>query len=135
MKNHEGTTDFLKLFFSLLFVGIVVWWIESRFGANIVLVVFALIAGTLFFIGGSLLTSYIQKNTLSEITKFSANDASIDRHRMLTLKEMSKSDAFYAKADATLKVIEARKALPKEKEVLVDNTFWQDSKVDTEGWV
>jgi len=135
MKNHEGTTDFLKLFFSLLFVGVVVWWIESRFGADIVLVVFALIAGTLFFIGGSLLTSYIQKNTLSEITKFSANDAQIDKFRILTLKEMSKQDAYYAKADATLKVIEARKALPKEKEVLVDNTFWQDSKVDTEGWV
>ena len=137
MNNHSGTTDFLKLFFTLLFVGLAVWWIEDRFGSNYVMIVFALLAGTLFFIGGSILTAYIQKNTLNGIAEFSSKDAQVDRYRMQSLKELSRNDGYRVKTEEQMKLIDYKQnqkllAKPVETE---DSTFWESNEtVDLDDW-
>ena len=137
MKNHDGTTDFLKLFSVLVFVAVAVWWIESRYGSNYVMIVFALLAGTLFFIGGSILTAYIQKNTLNGIAEFSSKDAQVDRYRMQSLKELSRNDGYRVKTEELMKLIDYKQnqkllAKPVETE---DSTFWESNEtVDLDDW-
>lgn len=126
---HEGTSSFLKLFSCLVSGAGLIWYIDHNYGANYVMVSLVIVAGTVFFIGGALLSHSIQKSTLGEVTKFAAKDAVTDRYRMQSLREVTKADGYYAKADASLKVLDAKaqqKLLAQKEQPLADDqTFWQ----------
>ena len=141
---HEGTTDFLKMLTTFIFIGVAVWWLNGAIGSDYtVLVVFALV-GVILFAGGALFAHINQKSTLNAITKFNANDAQIDKYRMQTMKELSKGTASREKAQANvwqvqqkdvLKLADQRAKLltqePKE-----DEGFWtyETENVEFEEW-
>lgn len=147
MHMHEGTTDFLKmLLVALVAIGFIAW-LHIYFSPSIALIAIALVAGTIFFIGGSILSSYIQKNTLNQVAQFTAKDATVDRYRMQTMKEMvrgevetQKANAYRVKTDEQIRLLEARqqyKQLPNHSDQSYneESTFWEiNDTVDLEDW-
>ena len=134
----DGFSDWLKIATVIGVIILFVWWLETRFSPTYGLIAITLAAGTLFFIAGAILSSYIQKNTLDQVTKFSAKDATVDRYRLQSAKEFATSEKYYAKADAQLKVIEARqsqRALPDKQVNDITDTFWEvNNTVDLDDW-
>ena len=72
------------------------------------------------------------------ISKFNAQDATIDRYRMQSLRVLAQGESAKQKADSQLKVIEAKKELrllPKAKQVDENETFWSNTEtVDLDEW-
>lgn len=135
---HEGTTDFLKMFVCLVAAGLFLWWLRNDFGANYALIAVVLTAGTVFFIGGAILTHQIQKNTLDGVSKFSAKDAMTDRYRMQSLREISKGQSWQLKADAQKQIIDykaEKKLLTSQPKPDENETFWSNNEtVDLDEW-
>lgn len=106
---HEGTTDFLKLASTFIFIGVAVWWLNGVLGGDYtVLVIFALV-GVVLFAGGALFSHMNQRMTLDAITKFNAQDAQIDKYRQQSFKEIVKGDAAMQRAAAQLQVLDAKR--------------------------
>lgn len=139
---HEGTTDFLKLFSILAAIGGFLWWLRTDFGPNFALgsiVVFVILTfGTIMFVIGSKHSAKIQKDTMDGISKFNAQDATVDRYRMQSLRVLAQGEASKQKADSQLKVIEAKKELrllPKQQTQTEDQTFWSNTEtVEMDDW-
>lgn len=139
MKMHDGTWDFFKLVIILLSAGLFLFWLRYDFGANIALIAVVLCAGTIFFIAGSLLSTYIQKSTMDQISKFNAQDATIDRFRMQSLRDSVKADSFRVKVEAQKELIDyknqQKQLTQQQKQLPEDSTFWSSNDtVDLEDW-
>lgn len=134
MYNHDGTTDFLKMLSIFVFIGVGVWWLQGAIGQDYtVLVIFALV-GVILFAAGALFAHMNQQSTLSAITKFNANDAQIDKYRMMTMKETAKGDAAMQRAAAQMQLLDAKrvdKIAQQRANLLVADTKNQD---DTWSW-
>jgi hypothetical protein len=139
---HEGTTDFLKLFTITVAVGGFLVWLRSDFGPyaaiGAVIVFVILTFGTVMFVIGSKHSAKVQKDTMDGISKFNAQDATIDRYRMQSLRVLAQGESAKQKADSQLKVIEAKKELrllPKAKQVDENETFWSNTEtVEMDDW-
>jgi len=106
---HDGTTDFLKLISTFIFIGVAVWWLSSVLGGDYtVLVIFALV-GVVLFAGGALFSHANQKMTLDAITKFNAQDAQIDKYRQQSFKAMASGESAMQRAAAQLQVLDAKR--------------------------
>ena len=109
MYMHDGTSSFLKMLTgSVVAVGFVAW-LHIYFSPSIALIAVALVAGTIFFVGGSMLSSHIQKNTIENVVKFAAADATTDRYRMESFKETVKAHASTTKAQNDIYVLDAKR--------------------------
>lgn len=134
---HEGTSSFLKLFSCLSFGAGLLWFIFAQYGPDLVIVTLCLVAGTIFFIGGALLSHSIQKSTLNEVTKFAAKDAITDRYRMQSVREVAKAHTYTTKADEGIRLVEAKQRLRLlgQKEQPQEDTFWEANEtVDLKDW-
>lgn len=140
---HEGTTDFLKTFIILFAIGLFLWWLRNDFGSTYalgaVIVAVILLFGTVLFVLGGVHSHKIQKDTMDGISKFNAQDATIDRYRMQSLREISKGQSWQLKADAQKQIIDYKA----EKKLLSTNqskpdeneTFWSNNEtVDLDEW-
>ena len=140
MKLHDGTWDFFKLFIILLSIAGFLFWLRYDFGANVALIAVVLCAGTIFFIAGSFLSAYIQKATMDQISKFNAQDATIDRFRMQSLREGIKADSYKIKVEAQKELIDYKqqqKLIGKidQKQLPEESTFWSNNDtIDLEDW-
>lgn len=140
--THEGTTDFLKLFTIVGAIGGFLWWLRTDFGPNVALgsiVIFVILTfGTIMFVIGSKHSAKVQKDTMDGISKFNAQDATIDRYRMQSLRVLAQGEASKQKADSQLKVIEAKKELkllPKQSQSDDNETFWSNTEtVEMDDW-
>jgi len=106
-KNNGGQA--LVYLATLIFIGVAVWWLESRFNALMVIMVIGAIVGVACFAAGAFLSSSVQRTTMENLTKFNANDAATDRYRMMAFKEAARGDAAWQKAQATLSVLDAKR--------------------------
>jgi hypothetical protein len=140
---HEGTTDFLKLTLIVGSIAGFLWWLHTSFGPyyalGAVIIAVILLFGTLMFVAGSFNAHKIQKSTMEGISKFNAQDATIDRYRMQSLRVLAQGESAKQKADSQLKVIEAKKELRQlpTKKTTEDatETFWSNNEtVDLEEW-
>lgn len=139
MKFHDGTWDFFKLFIILLSAGFFLFWLRYDFGANVALIAVVLCAGTVFFIAGSFLSAYIQKSTMDQISRFNAQDATIDRFRMQSLHEGIKAENFRVKIDAQKELIDyknqQKQITQQAKQLPEESVFWANNEtVDLEDW-
>lgn len=107
--SHDGTWSFLKVAVVIVFIGIATWWLESRFGSGVAILVWGSLIGTATFIGGSLVAMAIQKNTMAGITKFNADDAQVDRYRMQSFKALASGESALQRAQAQLSVLDAKR--------------------------
>jgi len=121
---HSGTTDFLKLASVFIFVGLAVWWLESRFDSLVAVIVVGGLFGVIFFAGGALLSHMIAKSTMQNITKFADRDAQTDRFRMQSFKALAQGESAMQRAAAQLTVLDARR---------VDQIAAQRAKLLTDG--
>ena len=109
MYMHEGTTDFLKwcLWIGAIFTA--VSWVAGIVGGEITLIIIGAIVLVIVFAAGALFAHMNQRQTLDAITKFSAQDAQIDKYRQQSFKEIVKGDAAWQKAAAQVNVLDARR--------------------------
>lgn len=141
MQFHDGTADFLKMFWvGLLLIGLVAW-LHVFFSPTIALIALVILAGTVFVVIGILLSAFIQKNTLNGVTDYAAKDAMTDRYRMQTMKELVNVEKEHLKAnvqkiktDEQIRLLEYKgqqKQLPDSQE----DTFWEANEtIDLEDW-
>ena len=100
---------FLIIVSILAFVGVAVWWLESRFDALVAVMVIGTLVGALFFTGGALLSHMIAKSTMANVTNFAQRDAQTDRYRMASFKAMASGQAAMDRAAAQLTVLDAKR--------------------------
>lgn len=100
---------FLIIVSILIFVGVAVWWLESRFDATVAVVVIGGLFGVFFFAGGALLTHMTQKSTLQSVTQFAQRDAQTDRYRMQSFNALAKGESAMQQAAARLTVLDAKR--------------------------
>lgn len=124
MHSHDGTWGFLKLAISIISVFVIGWWLESRFGASVAVMVIGGALGIVVFAGGAILSLAVQKNTMMGIAKFNADDAKVDQYRMQSFKALSGGEAALKKAQAALTVLDAKRVdnlANQRAKYLVDN--------------
>ena len=68
----------------LLFVGVATWWLESRFGAGVALMILGGLVGVVCVIVGLLISAAVQKFTLHSAAQFNAELAGVERTRAQT---------------------------------------------------
>jgi hypothetical protein len=94
---------------TLIFIGVAVWWLESRFNALTVVMVIGAVVGVACFAAGAFLSSSVQRNTMENLAKFNANDAATDRYRMMAYKENARGESAERAAHAKLAVLDAKR--------------------------
>ena len=69
-----------------VFIGLAVWWLESRFGASVALMILGGLAGAACIVLGVVLSSTITKTTLANAAQFNSDLASVERARTSTAR-------------------------------------------------
>lgn len=139
---HDGTTDFLKLLTVILAIAGFLYWLHKSFGPyyalGAVIITVILLFGTALFVLGGVHSHKIQKDTMDGISKFNAQDATIDRYRMQSLREISKGQSWQLKADAQKQIIDykaEKKLLTSQPKPDENETFWSNNEtVDLDEW-
>lgn len=93
----------------LAFIVAAVWWLESRFGANVAMMVLGGTLGIICFAAGGLLVAAVQKATLNAATDFNHDIAGTERYRQMTGREYARSEREAFSARAKLEVIDAKR--------------------------
>lgn len=138
--NNESMWDFFKLFSILGSIGGFLYWLHVSFGPSYALgaiIVFVVLTfGTIMFVIGSKHSAKVQKDTMDGISRFYAQDATIDRYRMQSLREIAKGQSWQLKADAQKQIVDYKNqqkllnAKPDE-----DQTFWANTEtVELDDW-
>lgn len=105
-QNNNGAIYFLG---GIGFICLAVWWIEDRFGTTQTGYVLVGLGIAIAIVVGFVLNMVSSKNILSNLAEFNRQDAQIDRYRMLAHKEFARGEAAQQRADAQLRVIDARR--------------------------
>lgn len=92
----------------LAFVGVAVWWLESRFGSGVALMVLGGLVGVLALIVGIVLSLAVQRNTLTAAGQFNANLAAVEQQRAQTERARFGVDKERARAERSLTEARAR---------------------------
>ena len=100
----------------LAFVGVAVWWLESRFGSGVALMVLGGLVGVICVIVGIILALAVQRNTLTAAGQFNANLAAVEQQRAQTErarlgvdKERARAERSLTEARARIEVMDARR--------------------------
>lgn len=144
MKFHDGSWEFLKMAIIIVAIAGFIFWLRYDFGMNVALIAVILTAGTVFFIGGTILSYYIQRSTLDQISKFNAKDATIDRYRMQTTREIAKGESYRIKVESQKQLMdyknEQKLIAQQNKQLPIKSTneletFWDSNEtVNLEDW-
>jgi hypothetical protein len=134
-KRSDGSRALVTIAV-LIFIGVAVWWLESRFNALTVILVIGALLGVACFAGGALLTNMTQRHTMENLAKFNANDAQVDRYRMQGFKEMARGDAAWQKANAQLALLDARRVdqLAQQRAGILVDAQRQPAQDDSAQW-
>ena len=92
----------------LAFVGVAVWWLESRFGSGVALMILGGLVGVLALIVGIVLSLAVQRNTLTAAGQFNANLAAVEQQRAQTERARLGVDKERARAERSLTEARAR---------------------------
>src|SRR4051812_1824492 len=105
----KGCTTLGMVLAALVFLGIGVWWMESRFGAIFAMAVVGSLLGAVLVIAGNLLGLANSRSTLEAAARFNESLALTEQHRQMTHREYAKGEAAAQKADAQLRVLDAKR--------------------------
>lgn len=93
----------------LVFICVAAWWLESRFGASVAIMVLGGALGVVCIIIGYLLSMANQKFTLHNAAMFNRDNATVERYRAATDKEIARGEREAFAARAKLDVIDAQR--------------------------
>ncbi|MFN8493150.1 MAG: hypothetical protein U0350_36440 [Caldilineaceae bacterium] len=108
MQNGNNSTPVIVLAV-IGFICVAVWWIESRFGTHITGYVLLGLGLVLALVVGWILSLTTMKTTLNAQIDFNRQDAQVDRYRQQSFKALATGEAAERKADAQLRVLDARR--------------------------
>ena len=91
------------------FILLVSWWMEDRFGADVVLMVWGGAVGVIAFTAGAFLAARVSKNTLENVADFMDANAQTEKGRALLFREHARGEREAFSARAKLEVIDARR--------------------------
>jgi len=92
-----------------LVLGVGVWWMESRFGPTFAMAVVGSLIGALLVIAGNMLSLANSRSTLDAAARFNESLAMTEKHRQLTHREYARGEAANQKAEAQLRVLDAKR--------------------------
>ncbi len=119
------------VFSALVFIGVGVWWMESRFGSTFAIAVVGSLLGAVLVIVGNLLGLANSRSTLDAAARFNESLAMTEKHRQMTYKEQAKGDSAMQRAHAQLTVMDARRVdqlAQQRANLLVDNNKQQSAQ-------
>lgn len=93
----------------LVFVGVGVWWMESRFGPIFAMAVVGSIMGAILVIVGNMLSLANSRSTLDAAARFNESLAMTEKHRQMTIREHARGSAAWDRANAQLAVMDAKR--------------------------
>jgi hypothetical protein len=93
----------------LVFIGLAVWWLESRFGANVALMVLGGALGVICFTAGALLISANTKAVLGNAAQFNHDLANTERYRQMSGREYARGEREAFSARAKLDLLDAKR--------------------------
>lgn len=82
----------------LIIIGVAIWWLESRFGANWAAGAVGVLAGVIVFAWGGGFAWAIMRGTLHSSAQFNADLAGVEMRRQAVMAERAKLDLVQAKA-------------------------------------
>jgi len=83
-RRRSGAAFAVIVFLPLAFIALAVWWLESRFGAGVAIMVVGGLAGTFCVIIGYMLSMANSRSTLQAAAQFNADLATVERARAQT---------------------------------------------------
>lgn len=93
----------------LIFVGVAMWWLESRFNATVAIMVIGSLVGAALVIIGFVLNMASTKYTLNSAAEFNRGLAETEKYRQLTQREVARGDSHWHKANAQISVLDAKR--------------------------
>jgi hypothetical protein len=90
-------------------LGALVAWLHLTFSPTYALAGIILLGSGFFIVVGVLLAASIQKATLGAVSDFAERDAKTDRYRQQAFKELMRGQSAWDKAEAQMRVIEAKR--------------------------
>lgn len=93
----------------LIFIGVAVWWLESRFSSTVAIMVIGGLFGVLCLIAGYMLNLASTRHTLETAARFNEALATTERHRQMTFREHARSEREAFNARAKLEVVDAKR--------------------------
>jgi hypothetical protein len=109
MKTMRGFSGIVILGI-LTFIGVAVWWLESRFGADVALMTLGGTLGIICFAFGAILTYGLARAMLRGASEFNRDIASTDRYRQMTMREYARGEREAFNARTKLEVLDAKLA-------------------------
>lgn len=85
-RRRSGAAFAVIVSLPMIFTAVSVWWLESRFGAGVAIMIVGGLAGVLCVIIGMLLAMSNQRATLHAAAQFNANLAAVERARSQTAR-------------------------------------------------
>jgi len=83
-RRRSGAAFALIVGMPLAFIALAVWWLETRFGAGVAIMIVGGLAGVICVIIGMMLAMANTRSTLAAATQFNADLASVERTRAQT---------------------------------------------------
>ncbi len=93
----------------LIFVGVAMWWLESRFGATAALTIVGSLVGALLVIAGFMLNLASTRSTLNAASEFNRGLAEVEKYRQMTERERARGDSAWHKANAQITVMNEKR--------------------------
>jgi len=144
--HSDRMWGFMTVVAILGFIALSVSWLQGSIGIDKTLLTIGALVGVIVFAGGGIFAYSVQRITLDSVTRFNQRDAMTDRYRQATFKELARGESAQVRADAQLRVLDARrvdKLAQQRARLLVDTrqqqqaqqrNAWDASEQDFAGW-
>jgi len=99
--RHSSANPVLIMIIVIVgFIGVGVWWLESRFDSTVAIVVVGGLFGVVCLVIGYLLNLASTKSTLAAAADFNHDLAGVERYRQAAFKELMRADGHIRVIDA-----------------------------------
>lgn len=107
---RRGPDSFMTIFVSgIVALGLLIYFVNNTLGPTAALVVVGGIFGAIMWMGGSVTTHATVKATMENLAEFNRADAAIDKGRMAAFRALAAGESATKKADAQIRVLDARR--------------------------
>ncbi len=134
-ERRSGSMAGIVVIAVLIFIGMAMWWLESRFGATAALMIIGSLVGAALVIIGFVLNMAANRHTLSAATEFNRALAETEKYRQLTAREVAKGDSAWQRTNAQITLMNEKRVhqlADQRARLLVDHERQQQQPQATE---
>jgi hypothetical protein len=107
--RRRGNGLALMVIAILVFLGVGVWWIESRFDSTTAILVLGGLFGVICLVIGYVLNMASTRHVLTAATDFNRDLAGVEKYRQAAFREVMRGDSAQRSAAAKLELLEAKR--------------------------